>query len=152
MITSAILSPFLSSRALVAMVVPMRIHSILEESIGWSLGNCRPNSCKYLKERDIHIRIICLRYIAVSKSTRKAVSARARVSLVSWKGKVIQCSLWFCSVFQVQGSCPKRYGYHLSIIINPRRACAARVTVVVSCVWGSVCMSVHTRYSGSTRD
>ena len=30
---------------------------------------------------------------------------------------------------------------------NPRRACAARVTVVVSCV----CMSVRTRYSGSTR-
>ena len=33
-------------------------------------------------------------------------------------------------------------------IFNPRRACAARVTVVVSCV----CLSVRTRYSGSTRD
>ena len=30
-----------------------------------------------------------------------------------------------------------------SLAINPRRACADRVTVVV-------CMSVHTRYSGST--
>ena len=37
-------------------------------------------------------------------------------------------------------------------IINPRRACAARVTVVVSCVCLYVCMSVRTRYSGSTRD
>ena len=35
--------------------------------------------------------------------------------------------------------------------INPRRACAERVTVVVSCVCLSVCMSVRTRYSGSTR-
>ena len=34
-------------------------------------------------------------------------------------------------------------------IINPRRACAERVTVVVSCV--CVCLSVRTRYSGSTR-
>ena len=33
-------------------------------------------------------------------------------------------------------------------VINPRRACAERVTVVVSCV----CMSVRTRYSGSTRN
>ena len=38
--------------------------------------------------------------------------------------------------------------------INPRRACAERVTVVVSCVYVSVCLSIcpHTRYSGSTRD
>ena len=35
-----------------------------------------------------------------------------------------------------------------SSIINPRRACAERVTVVVSCV----CVSVRTRYSGSTRN
>ena len=35
-------------------------------------------------------------------------------------------------------------------IINPRRACTARVIVVVSCV--CVCMSVRTRYSGSMRD
>ena len=38
----------------------------------------------------------------------------------------------------------------------PRRACAARVTVVVSCVCLSVCLSVcvsvRTRYSGSARD
>ena len=34
-----------------------------------------------------------------------------------------------------------------SLFINPQRACAERVTVVVSCV----CMSVRTRYSGSTR-
>ena len=27
-------------------------------------------------------------------------------------------------------------------VINPRRACAERVTVVVSCVWLSVCMYV----------
>ena len=31
----------------------------------------------------------------------------------------------------------------LSIIINPRRACAARVTVVVLCVCLSVCLSVY---------
>ena len=52
-------------------------------------------------------------------------------------------------------------------IINPRRACAERVTVVVrvcvcvcacvracvrACVCLSVCMSVRTRYSGSTRN
>ena len=38
-------------------------------------------------------------------------------------------------------------------VINLRRACAARVTVVfVSCVCVSVCMSVRTHYSGSTRD
>ena len=39
------------------------------------------------------------------------------------------------------------YCIHTADIINPRRACAERVTVVVSCV----CMSVRTRYSGSTR-
>ena len=47
----------------------------------------------------------------------------------------------------------------IRIIINPRRACAERVTVVVSCgcvgvclsVCMYVCMSVRTRYSGSTR-
>ena len=35
-------------------------------------------------------------------------------------------------------------------IINPRRACAVKVTVVVLYVCVSVCLSVHTRYSGST--
>ena len=43
----------------------------------------------------------------------------------------------------------------LVLFINPRRACAERVTVVVSCVCVCVCvcvcMSVRTRYSGSTR-
>ena len=38
------------------------------------------------------------------------------------------------------------YGYES--LINPRRACAARVTVVISCVCLYVCMSVRTRYSG----
>ena len=42
-------------------------------------------------------------------------------------------------------------GLHLVLFINPRRACAARVTVVVLSVCLSVCMSVGTRYSGSTR-
>ena len=37
------------------------------------------------------------------------------------------------------------------MVINRRRACAARVTVVVLCVCMYVCMSVRTRYSGSTR-
>ena len=37
--------------------------------------------------------------------------------------------------------------WYIIYIINPRRACAARVTVVVSCVCVSVCMSVRTRYS-----
>ena len=38
--------------------------------------------------------------------------------------------------------------FYCNIFINPRRACAARVTVVVLCV----CVSVRTRYFGSTRD
>ena len=29
----------------------------------------------------------------------------------------MHCCLWFRSVFRVQGPWPKRYGYHLSIII-----------------------------------
>ena len=39
-------------------------------------------------------------------------------------------------------------------IINPRRACAERITVVVSCVCVcvSVCLPVRTRYSGSTHN
>ena len=37
-------------------------------------------------------------------------------------------------------------------IINPRRACAERVIVVVLCVCMYVCMSVRTRYSGSTHN
>ena len=37
-----------------------------------------------------------------------------------------------------------------SLFINPRRACAERVTVVVSYVCVSVCP--HTSYSGSTRN
>ena len=40
-------------------------------------------------------------------------------------------------------------------IFSPRRACTEKVTVVVSCVCVCVClyvcMSVRTRYSGSTR-
>ena len=36
--------------------------------------------------------------------------------------------------------------------INPPRALAERVTVVVSCVCVSVCMSIRTCYSGSTRN
>ena len=34
-------------------------------------------------------------------------------------------------------------GVKLYILINPRHACAARVTVVVSCVCVSVCLSAH---------
>ena len=48
-----------------------------------------------------------------------------------------------------QSNCSE--GLHLVlfiIIINPRRACAARVTVLGL----SFCLSVRTRYSGSTRD
>ena len=44
------------------------------------------------------------------------VSARARVSLVSWEGGSHSVLLWFRSVFRVRGPWPKRYGYHLSII------------------------------------
>ena len=57
----------------------------------------------------------------------------------------MHCCLWFRSVFRVRGPWPKYYGYHLSIIINPRRACAERVTVVVSCVCVClyVCLSAH---------
>ena len=45
------------------------------------------------------------------------------------------------------------YGQVMSTlsIINPRCACAERVTVVVLCVCVYVCLS-RTRYSGSTRD
>ena len=38
---------------------------------------------------------------------------------------------------------------HIDSIINPRRACAARVTVVVLCVCPSVCLFVHD-YSRTT--
>ena len=31
----------------------------------------------------------------------------------------------------------------IQVVINPRRACAERVTVVVSCVCVSVCLSEH---------
>ena len=42
---------------------------------------------------------------------------------------------------------------HLGIcVINPQRACAARVTVLGLSFCLSVCLSVRTRYSGSTRD
>ena len=83
--------------------------------------------------------------------------ARARVSLVSWKGR--SYALLFMVPLGLPSARPmaqgKRYGYHLSII-NPRRACAERVTVVVLCVCVyvclSVCLSVRTRYSGSTRN
>ena len=36
---------------------------------------------------------------------------------------------------------------HLLLFINPRRACAARVTVVVLSVCLSVCLSVHILFS-----
>lgn len=45
MISRAILSPLRSSSAFVATVVPMRIHSIWEESRGWSGGRGTPSSC-----------------------------------------------------------------------------------------------------------
>ena len=38
------------------------------------------------------------------------------------------------------------------VLLTLRRICAVRVTVVVSCVSVSVCLSVRTRYSDSTRD
>ena len=34
--------------------------------------------------------------------------------------------------------------FSITVTSNPRRACAARVTVLVSCVCVSVCMSVRT--------
>ena len=43
---------------------------------------------------------------------------------------------------------PIMYNY-CKIVINPRRACAARVTVVVLCVCLSVCLFVHD-YSRTT--
>ena len=41
----------------------------------------------------------------------------------------------------------------MSLVVNPRRACAARVTVVVLCVCLSVCLSVksHLTYGASVR-
>ena len=45
----------------------------------------------------------------------------------------------------------RRYIIDILIIINPRRACAERVTVVILCVCVYVCLS-RTPYSGSTRD
>jgi len=38
------------------------------------------------------------------------------------------------------------------ILINPRRACAARVTVLVLCVCVCVSVGESTRYSGGTRN
>ena len=79
--------------------------------------------------------------------------ARARVSLVSWEGGKS------CIVYgSARSSECEAHGPSATAIINPRRACAARVTVVVSCVCVcvcvcvSVCMSVRTRYSCSTCD
>ena len=40
------------------------------------------------------------------------------------------------------GSLPLAHNAQHSLVINPRRACAARVTVVVLCVCLSVCLSV----------
>ena len=54
----------------------------------------------------------------------------------------MHCCLWFRSVFRVRGPWPQRHGYRLSIIINPRRACAERITVAVSCVCVCVCLYV----------
>ena len=42
------------------------------------------------------------------------------------------------------------WGDHSTPIINPRRACAARVTVVVPCVCVSVCVSVCPGLSSAT--
>ena len=44
------------------------------------------------------------------------------------------------------------YFLKLFFVINPRRACAARVTVLGLSFCLSFCLSVRTRYSGSTRD
>ena len=70
---------------------------------------------------------VTLRNVAVT-SRRNAANQRSYVIIIAWK----EGGTW-------------------ELIINPRRACAARVTVVVVCVCLSVCMSVRTRYSGSTR-
>ena len=43
-------------------------------------------------------------------------------------------------------------GHVFIININPRRACAARVTVLGLSFCLSFCLSVRTRYSGSTHD
>ena len=42
------------------------------------------------------------------------------------------------------------WGDHSTPIINPRRACAARVTVVVPCVCVSVCVSACPGLSSAT--
>ena len=47
------------------------------------------------------------------------------------------------------GSLPLAHNAQHSLVINPRRACAARVTVVVLCVCLSVCLFVHD-YSRTT--
>ena len=52
-----------------------------------------------------------------------------------------KCSCYYRRQQQLLGN--------LCSVINPRRACAARVTVVVPCVCLSVCLSVCYSYSGS---
>ena len=63
------------------------------------------------------------------------------------------CENECCAIPRVAGSVS--FNAVAFLVINPRHACAERVTVVVSCVCLSVCMyvcmSVRTRYSGSTR-
>ena len=42
----------------------------------------------------------------------------------------MQCCFWFRSVFRVQGPWPKRYGYHLSIIILGINICTLKLVCV----------------------
>ena len=42
------------------------------------------------------------------------------------------------------------YSLLLVLVVNPRRACSARVTVVVPCVCVYVCLCVHSNLSSHT--
>ena len=53
----------------------------------------------------------------------------------------IQTKLWFCCGCNNQGITLDKYS-SINAIINPRRACAARVTVLGLCVCVSVCLCV----------
>ena len=40
----------------------------------------------------------------------------------------MHCCLWFRSVFRVRGPWPKRYGYHLSIVLKVMKCIMFRVS------------------------
>ena len=65
---------------------------------------------------------------------------------------VLYCKLTLCVKFNFHmGVLCVSHSLHSPLaLINPRRACAARVTVVVLCVCVSVCLHLFSRYRHQT--